>query len=195
MRRLATVFLVCFVGLALGLGGVIAWKVRGRAAPPPPAGPAPQADYQITEVHINETLDGNLRWSLDADQAQVFDQTQRTVMQKVVVRLFSKDGSWTVTADGGTLDNERRDVSLEGNVVVVSSDGIRLETQRLTWQNKPRILSSDDVVEIRRAGTTIMGRGLDIRMEEERAILERNVRVVITDRANANLAIFPRSGS
>ena len=56
MRRWSTVFLLCFVALVAGLGGVVTWKVMGRRAPAPPAQPAAQADYQIKEIHINETL-------------------------------------------------------------------------------------------------------------------------------------------
>lgn len=195
MRRLSTVFLMCFVALFLGLGGMVAWKVLGRRAPPPQAPAAEQADYRVKEIHINETLDGNLRWTLDADQAEVFDKEQRTVMRKVVVRVFSKDAVWTVTGDEGTLDNDARDVSLQGNVVVTSNDGLSMKTPELMWRNKDRTLFTSQVVEIRRAGTTINGRGLDVQMQEERAVLERNVRVTITNRANANLSFFPRSGS
>jgi hypothetical protein len=32
-------------------------------------------------------------------------------------------------------------------------------------------------------------------MQEERAVIGRNVRVVITNRANTSLSLFPRSGS
>ncbi len=194
MRRLSTIFLVCFVALIGGLGATIAWRVIGRRAPPPPAQPAPQADYAIKEIHLNETLEGNLRWTLDADHAEVFDKDHQTVMQKVVIRVFSKDAVWNVTGDAGTLDNERRDVSLQGNVVVTSSDGLQLKTPEITWQNQERSLSTAAAVEIQRAGTTIVGRGLDVRMQEERAVLAKNVRFVITNRANANLALFPRSG-
>lgn len=194
MRRLSTVFLLCFVALFLGLGGMVAWKVLGRRAPPPPPPTAEQADYRVKEIHINETLEGNLRWTLDADEAEVFDREQRTAMRKVVVRVFSKDGVWTVTGDEGTLDNDKRDVSLQGNVTVTSNDGLSMKTPELMWRNKDRTLFTSQAVEIRRAGTTIHGRGLDVRMQEERAVLERNVRVVITNRANANLSFFPRSG-
>jgi LPS export ABC transporter protein LptC len=195
MRRLSTIFLVCFVALVAGLGGAIAWKVMGRRPPAPPPPPAQQADYQIKEIHINETLEGNLRWTLDADQAEVFDKDQRTVMKKVMVKVFTKDSTWTVTGDDGTLDNTKRDVSLEGNVVVTSSDGLTMKTTTLGWRNADRNLFSEAPVEIQRAGTTITGRGLDLRMADETAVLQMNVRVVITDRANANLAFFPRSGS
>ena len=164
-------------------------------APTPVQQPPQQAEYQIKEVHINETLEGNLRWTLNADQAEVYDQKGITVMRKVVVQVFSKDGDWTVTSDEGTLDNNRRDVSLKGNVVIRSSDGLEMRTNTLRWNNEQRALATDDDVQISREGTTITGKGLTVQMKEESAEIRRNVRVVINDRAKSNLAIFPRSKS
>jgi LPS export ABC transporter protein LptC len=195
MRRLSTLFLACFLAVLAGLSGVVAWKVMSRRGPVPSREPTRQAEYQIKEVHINETLDGNLRWTLDADQAEVYEQRNVTVMKKVVIQVFSKDGNWTVTGDEGTLENTKRDVSIEGNVVVRSSDGLEMRTPVLAWRNDDRMLHTDEPVEIRRAGTTITGRGLDVRMQDETAVLGRNVRVVITDRNRSNLALFPRSKS
>lgn len=195
MRRLSTIFLICFVAIVGGLGGAIAWKKMARRPPPPATVPAAQADYQIKEIHINETLEGNLRWTLDADEAEVFDKDQRTDMKKVVIKVFTKDSTWTVTGDKGTLDNQKRDVSIQGNVVVSSSDGLTLKTTELGWRNADRNLFSNAAVQIDRTGTTITGQGFDVRMAEEVAVLQKNVRVVITDRSRANLAIFPRSGS
>lgn len=194
MRRISTVFLVCFVALLVGLGGMIAWKVRARRAP----APTPQeqaADYRIKEIHISETMEGNLRWTLDAEQAEVFDKEQRTVMRGVVVRVFSGQSVWTVTGQDGVLHNDRRDVELRGDVVVTSNDGLRLTTPALGWRNTQRELHTAEAVEIRRDGTTITARGLELRMADQQAVLERSVRVVITNRANANLSLFPRSGS
>jgi LPS export ABC transporter protein LptC len=195
MRRLSTLFLVCFLAVLAGLSGVVAWKVMGRRAPAPVRQPPQQAEYQIKEVHINETLDGNLRWTLNADQAEVYDQRGITVMRKVVIQVFSRDGDWTVTSDEGTLENAKRDVTLSGNVVIRSSDGLEMRTPTLGWHNERRTLHTDDRVEIQRDGTTITGQGLAVRMQEETAALDRNVRVVITDRAKSNLSIFPRSKS
>ncbi len=195
MRRLSTLFLVCFLAVLAGLSGVVAWKIVGRRAPPPVQQPPQQAEYQIKEVHINETLDGNLRWTLNADQAEVYDQKGITVMRKVVIQVFSRDGDWTVTSDEGTLDNNRRNVTLTGNVVIRSSDGLEMRTATLGWDNEQRALATEDAVEISREGTTITGMGLAVRMQEETAAVRRNVRVVITDRTKSNLALFPRSKS
>jgi LPS export ABC transporter protein LptC len=195
MRRLSTLFLVCFLAVLAGLSGVVAWKIVGRRAPAPVQQPSPQAEYQIKDVHINETLDGNLRWTLNADQAEVYDQKGITVMRKVVIQVFSRDGDWTVTSDEGTLDNNRRNVTLTGNVVIRSSDGLEMRTATLGWDNEHRTLATDDAVEISREGTTITGMGLAVRMQEETAAVRRNVRVVISDRAKSNLSLFPRSKS
>jgi LPS export ABC transporter protein LptC len=193
MRRLSTLFLVCFLAVLAGLSGVVAWKVASRRPPPPVQQPAQQAEYQIKQVHINETLDGNLRWTLNADQAEVYDQKGITVMRKVVIQLFSKDGDWTVTSDEGTLDNNKRDVTLTGHVIIRSNDGLEMRTPTLGWDNEQRTLATEDAVQISREGTTITGRGFAVHMQEETAAIGKNVRVVIADRLKSNLALFPRS--
>jgi LPS export ABC transporter protein LptC len=195
MRRLSTLFLVCFLAVLAGLSGVVAWRVMGRRGPVSVQQPPQQAEYQIKDVRINETLDGNLRWTLEADQAEVYDQKGITVMRKVVIQVFSRDGDWTVTSDNGTLNNNRRDVTLAGDVVIRSSDGLAVRTPTLNWNNEHRTLSTDDPVEISQEGTTITGLGLAVHMQEETAAIGRNVRVVITDRSKSNLSLFPRSKS
>jgi LPS export ABC transporter protein LptC len=195
MRRLSTVFLACFLAVLAGLSGVIAWKVIGRRAPTPVRQPPQQAENQIKDVAINETLEGNLRWTLNADQAEVYDQRGVTVMRKVVIQVFTKDGDWRITSDEGSLENTKRDVTLTGNVVIQASDGLEMRTPTLNWLSGRRALYTEDAVEIRRDGTTITGQGLTVRMQEETAALRQKVRVVITDRTKSNLAILPRSKS
>ena len=100
----------------------------------------------------------NLRWSLDADHAEVYDKRQETLMRRVAIRVFSKDADWTVTAAEGVLNNDSRDVALRGDVVVTSRDGLRMTTQSLRWRNQERALDTTDPVEITRAGTTEAGK-------------------------------------
>jgi len=193
MRRLSTIFLIVFLVLLAGLGGMVAFKDRPR--PEPVAAPPQEADYRIKEIHIDETLEGNLRWQLDADQAEVFEQEKQTLLRQVTVTVFNQDRVWTVKGDEGVLHNETRDVTLTGNVVVTSSDGLSLTAPDLRWENETRRLSTDGAVTIRRAGTTITGRGLEVEMAAERALLGAKVRVVITDGRNTQLGLFPRGGS
>lgn len=195
MRRLSTIFLLTFFALLATLGGLIA--LRGRARPPEPvaAPSAAEADYRVKEIHIQETLEGNLRWQLDADLAEVFEKEKQTVMQKVTVTVFSKDQVWTARGDEGILENESRDVTLRGNVVVTSNNDLQLTAPDLRWENAARRLSTDGAVTIRRPGTTITGRGLRVEMGAHRAVLAGRVRVVVTDRRNAGFGLFAGTGS
>ena len=195
MRRLSTIFLVCFLAVLAGLSGVVAWKVMGRRAPAPVQQPAQQAEYQIKDVRINETLDGSLRWTLEADQAEVYDQRGITVMRKVVIQVFSRDGSWTVTSDKGTLDNDQAGRQSERKRRDQVERRPRDAGPTLTWRNeRPHARH-------RGRGRDPAGRHDDLRAGADRPHagrdrhLHKNVRVVITDRTKSNLAIFPRSKS
>ena len=82
-------------------------------------------------------------------------------MRKVVVQVFSKDGTGRSRATREPLENNRRDVSLKGNVVIRSSDGLEMRTNTLGWDNEQRALGHGR----RRGrsaaeGTTITGKGL-----------------------------------
>lgn len=195
MQRLSTGFLLAFFALLVTLGGIIA--LRGGQSPPKPvAAPSPaEADYRVKEIHIQETLEGNLRWQLDADVAEVFEQEKQTVMRQVTITVYSKDQVWTARGDEGVLQNESRDVTLRGNVVVTSSNGLHLTAPHLRWENAERRLSTDGAVTIQRPGTTITGRGLQVEMGAQRAVLAGRVRVVVTDQRNAGLALFAGTGS
>jgi len=54
-----------------------------------------------------------------------------STFKKVTIRINEPTREWTVKSDEGDLLRDSKDVELRGNVVVVSSDGLRLETTRL----------------------------------------------------------------
>jgi len=123
------------VGVALFVVAVAAiLVVRGRATRTqrPEVG-ATTADYRIKEVHLQEESRDGMRWQLDADQAEAYEQQGKTTLRKVTIRIQEPQRSWTVTGDEGELAHETKSVELRGNVVLISSDGLRLETNRLRW--------------------------------------------------------------
>ena len=52
-------------------------------------------------------------------------------------------------------------------VVVTADDGLRLETERLRWQNSDKRLWTDRPVKIVKDGTVVQGRGLSVMMAED----------------------------
>lgn len=162
--------------------------VRGRAARTPKTEiVSTKADYRIKQVHLQEEARGGVRWQLDADQAEAYEQSGKTTLRKVRIRIEEPERSWTVTGDEGELAQGTKDVELRGNVVLISSDGLRLETARLRWDAARRRAWSDDPVTVFRQGAVVRGQGLEARVGEQTEIKGR-VRATLGKHAGTSSA-------
>src|SRR5207249_2749853 len=83
-------------------------------------------------------------WQLDAEYGEIFEEQGKTVMKKVIIRINEPARAWTVSGDEGELLRDTKDVELRGHVVVVSSDGLRMETTRLNWAAKEQRVWTDE---------------------------------------------------
>jgi LPS export ABC transporter protein LptC len=151
--------------------------VRGHRAPAPPQEVASsQADQKIKEIHIQEDAKGgSYRWSLDAEQAESFPGTGRTLLRKVVIGVDDGDRQWKVTSDEGDLIQETKDVELRGKVVLVSSEGLRVETTVLRWNNGEGRAWTDQPVTIYKGAGVVKGTGLEARPHEEITLVRGRV--------------------
>ena len=157
--------------------------IRGYVAHDPGDLPPTKADYRIKEIRLQEQQGDRLHWRLVADQAEVFSREGKTVMQKVTVTIEEADRTWTVTGDEGDLLDATKDVEIRKNVVLTSTDGLRLETNTLRWQAKERRVWTNDPVTIFRDGAVIRGQGLEAWMADERTQVKGRLRVTFAERA------------
>src|SRR3989304_404079 len=127
-----TLGVILFVTVVVGV-----LIVRGhRASAPRQEVVSSQADQEIKEIHIQEDAKGGAyRWSLDAERAESFPGTRKTLLRKVTIGVEEAGRRWKVTSDEGDLAQDTRDVELRGRVVLVSSEGLRVETTVLRWSN------------------------------------------------------------
>jgi|SRR5262245_53636849 len=179
MRKLPVAILTCVVLFLVLVVGVLLTRSRGpRALPPEPS--QNKADYRLKEVHLQEEGRGATRWQLDAEYGEIFEDQGRTVMKKVVVRVEEPARVWTVSADEGDMLRDSKDVELRGNVVLVTSDGLRLETARLAWTAKEQRAWTAEPVTIYRNGIVVRGQGFESRVNEEATTIKGRVRAVVT---------------
>jgi LPS export ABC transporter protein LptC len=163
--------------------GVLVHRARTpRAIPTEPA--ATNADYRLKQVRLQETGRDGSRWQLDAEYSETFEEQNTTAMKKVTIKVdqasksASSARSWTVTGDEGNLNQETKDIELRGNVVLVSSDGLRLETERLRWDADAQRAWTTEPVTIYRAGTVVRGTGFESRVAEEATSVKGRVRAI-----------------
>lgn len=165
MRRLASRILIVVGVFVLVVTGMLV--ARSRAVRVEPVDPSPsKADLSIKEVQLEEES-GGVRWQLKADQALVFEGEGRTSLRKVDLKVNERDRSWTVVGEEGDLYQTTKNLEVRHNVVLTSSDGLRLETSVLRWHGGERRLWTDVPVRIFRNGAVIDGTALDVKMAEE----------------------------
>jgi LPS export ABC transporter protein LptC len=166
MRHIARGILVVVALFVLAVGGTLV--VRSRAVRVEPIEPSPTtADLRIKEVDIEEDARG-VRWRLTAEQAEVYESEGRTTLRRLAVDVFERDRSWTIVGDEGDLFQKEKHVEIRRNVVVSSSDGVRLETSVLRWDGAGRRLWTDAPVTLSRERSVIRGSGLEVRLGDER---------------------------
>ena len=161
--------------------------VRGRNVRTDPVDlPPSKADYRIKEVHLQEKSEKVL-WTLTADQAEIFEREGRTALRRITVVIQQPDRTWTVTGEEGDLADATKDVTIRKNVVVVSSDGTRLETDHLRWQAKEKRVWTDAPVILYRNGAVVSGQGLESRLAEEWTTVKGRVRATFTRARSGSL--------
>jgi LPS export ABC transporter protein LptC len=196
MRKAPFVILTLVVVFLSVVVGVLVHRARTpRGIPTEPA--ATSADYRLKQVRLQETGRDGSRWQLDAEYSETFEEKNTTAMRKVTIKVDqpSKSAaarSWTVTGDEGDLNQETKDVELRGNVVLVSSDGLRLETERLRWDAEGQRAWTTEAVTIYRSGAVVRGTGFESRVAEEATSIRGRVRATFKRGASAEPAVSGR---
>jgi LPS export ABC transporter protein LptC len=136
----------------------------------------PEADTVAEPVAIAQELRGvrysqskgdKLLWRLDAKTVEQADGGP-VDLQSVEITYYGDDGGRTVlTADVGLYDAAGRDATLRGNVIVETSDGGRVETSAVHWDQDEQKLSGEGEVILSRGDSIIMGKGFELLPEGE----------------------------
>ncbi len=179
MRRIPLVIVACVVVFLAVVTGVLVSRSRGAKAHPQEPSPS-KADYRIKEVHLQEEDRGRGSWQLDADYGEIFEAQGKTYMKKVTIRINEPTRDWTVNSDEGDLLRDSKDVELRGHVVVVASDGLRLETSRLNWMAKEQRVWTDQPVKIWRNGVVVQGQGFESGAKDGVTTIKGRVRATIS---------------
>lgn len=178
MQKLSLAILAAVGLFVLALAGVLI--LRGRHAQTDTGDlPPTRADYRIKEVYLQEKSD-NVVWKLTADQAEVFEREGRTVLRRVTIAIQQPDRSWTVTGEEGDLTDATKDVVIRKRVALISSDGIRLETDHLRWDAREKKVWTDAPVTLYRHGAVVTGQGLESRLAEEWTVVKGRVRAIFS---------------
>lgn len=100
---------------------------------------------------------GQKKWELNGAVANILSNVIK--LDYITAKAYGDDGSMTVKARRGVYDKVTKNIYLEKNVIGKTSDGIRLVTDRLHWDDKTESVSTDALVRIEKDNLISIGRG------------------------------------
>ncbi len=103
-----------------------------------------------------------LLWVLKAERAYKYEEDDPTELETLFIEFYdgTKEVKSTLTSKAGWIDPDSQSLVAEGNVVVVTEEGERLETERLEWDPKTENVRTDLPFVLYRAEDKVTGIGI-----------------------------------
>lgn len=120
-------------------------------------------DEVITDFVTEESDSGRVQWRLSAPSASRFARRKVFVMASPKVEFYDELGNLqsTLTADSGQYYDTSHDMLAYGDVIVVTVDGDRLETDSLRYLNEEDKIVNNCFNRLTRGNDLITGYGLE----------------------------------
>lgn len=124
---------------------VIVWAVR--TVPEAPAQQPLETDSK-TMTYDNNTIkeekDGKVLWELTSESMTVDVETKDVEMENLTGTFYGDDGRTAkLTAKHGTYADSSKDITIDEDVNIQTSDGAALTCDKLTWSDTEGKLTAD----------------------------------------------------
>jgi len=131
-------------------------------------------DFALKETHGDKKI-----WLLRAEKALSYEEKHTIWIYDVNLDFFDENGliSSTLTSDSGIVFSQTNNMRALGNVVVVSKDGDRLETETLDWLNTERKIYTKDLVKVIQEKSVMTGIGLESDPNLEHIKIKKDLRI------------------
>jgi len=141
-----------------------------------------KANFGLLGVNFYESNNGQRRWHIESEQAELHRKENYAAFQTVMAEFFAeRTGNVVLTkSDAGQAWTDKSRVELQGNVSVESQKGYLFTMNRLFYDGKTHEFSTDDKVDMVGPDVKIpimflSGVGMQADIDTERFILKKSV--------------------
>lgn len=122
---------------------------------------ADMPDQEVTDFVLTETDAGHPQWTLYAKWAATYTARNVVIARDIRVDFFDEKGARTseLTAREGEIQQATRDMIARGNVVLMTTEGTRMTTEEMRFQNREQLITSERLVRVEREGDVLSGVG------------------------------------
>jgi len=150
-----------------------------RVVPRPSSSELPSEE--VRNFTLAESDQGQPEWTMHADYAASYSQRGVIEAHNVAVDFYDEHGQKYshLVAKQGIVHRPMNDMEAKGQVVVTTTDGVRIETDRLRFLNRERRIDSDAFVRLTRHGDVVTGVGFTSDPSLEHFTLKHEVRAQV----------------
>jgi LPS export ABC transporter protein LptC len=147
------------------------------------------ADLTIDRMHVIQNKQGAKDWEMWADSAKIYHKKNITILESIRIRFYPKKGKpIDITADSGEMENDSRNMSIRGHVLIQTSEGYALRTERLRFRPKEKKFDTDDKILLKGNSFNLTGTGLHGETDKGLFKLDEQVKAVIYNRSSNTFA-------
>ncbi|GEM_PF-2118517 len=128
--------------------------------------PDKDADMTMDNFHFTQAGKGKIDWEVKAVRAKLFKKENKAVLEDVEAVFTTSQGiRLELKGDEGLFNTESHDIYIRkrnNDIKIISSNGYTMTTESLSWDNKKRVVATDDAVSIEGKEIKVKGKGLRI---------------------------------
>ena len=131
---------------------------------------------ELEGITLQETTGKKVVWELKAKKVSLSNLER--VLEDITFKHFGENREILLTSKTGSISSDNKNLRLEGDVRLSSSDGIRFTTNSLDWDGKDETLSTNDFIKLQREDVTITGNGLVANPDLKTVEIKDKVKVI-----------------
>ncbi|MEW6088257.1 MAG: LPS export ABC transporter periplasmic protein LptC [bacterium] len=135
----------------------------------------------IDKFSITATNAGKMEWIFYAKKAVVFEDKNLITASEINIDFFfDKKGKEIIShlvSENGNVDTKTNDMEAEGNVVLTTESGNKLNTSKLKWISNDRKFFTDKEVRVEKKDSIVTGLGMEADPNLENVRILKDVKV------------------
>jgi LPS export ABC transporter protein LptC len=148
-------------------------------------------DQEVSDFVLTETDQGAPQWTLYARHAATYNATHLIKARDIRVDFFDAQGvrSSELVAREGEINQRSRDMTARGNVVLETTEGTRMSTEVMRFDNRRQkiVVPDDQRVRVARAGDVLTGWGFESDPELRHYEFKRSVQATVRSQSGGTI--------